>query len=76
MVTQFNKCDTTKWSSMPIRKVFKGTFIVAGGYDRSEGNGAEEFGASDLVDYGRLFLANPDVSKICLILYARHCAWV
>lgn len=63
MVTQFNKCDTTKWSLMPIRKVFKGTFIVAGGYDRSEGNGAIACGAADLVAYGRLFLANPDLPK-------------
>ncbi|XP_058725443.1 putative 12-oxophytodienoate reductase 11 [Vicia villosa] len=63
MVTQFNKSDTTKWSLMPIRKVFKGTFIVAGGYDRSEGNRAIESGAADLVAYGRLFLANPDLPK-------------
>jgi len=69
---------------MPIRKVFKGTFIVAGGYDRSEGNRTKEYGASNLVDYGRLFLTNPDLSKICELnvdeinhlLYARHYAWI
>ncbi|CAI8606507.1 unnamed protein product [Vicia faba] len=63
MVTQFNKSNTTKWSLMPIRKAFKGTFIVAGGYDRSEGNSAIASGAADLVAYGRLFLANPDLPK-------------
>ncbi|XP_020217034.1 putative 12-oxophytodienoate reductase 11 [Cajanus cajan] len=57
MVTQVN----TKWSLLPIRKVFKGTFIVAGGYNRSEGNEAISSGAADLVAYGRLFLANPDL---------------
>jgi 12-oxophytodienoic acid reductase len=63
MVTQFNKSDTTKWSLKPIREVFKGTFIVAGGYDRNEGNYAIACGAADLVAYGRLFLANPDLPK-------------
>ncbi|RDX60481.1 putative 12-oxophytodienoate reductase 11 [Mucuna pruriens] len=60
MVTQFHKFDT-KCSLTPIRKVFKGTFIVAGGYDRSEGNEAIAGSAADLVAYGRLFLANPDL---------------
>ncbi|QCD98770.1 12-oxophytodienoic acid reductase [Vigna unguiculata] len=60
MVTQFEKFDT-KWSLTPMRKAFKGTFIVAGGYDRSEGNQAISSAAADLVAYGRLFLANPDL---------------
>lgn len=65
MVTQFHKSDSnthTKGSLMPIRKVFNGTFIVAGGYDnRSEGNRVIACDAADLVAYGRLFLANPDL---------------
>ncbi|XP_019449517.1 PREDICTED: putative 12-oxophytodienoate reductase 11 isoform X2 [Lupinus angustifolius] len=60
MVTQFQKFDT-KWSLMPIRKAFNGTFIVAGGYNRSEGNQVIASGDADLVAYGRLFLANPDL---------------
>ena len=60
MVTQFRKFDT-KWSLLPIRKVFNGTFIVAGGYNRSEGNPVIASHAADLVAYGRLFLANPDL---------------
>jgi 12-oxophytodienoic acid reductase len=63
MVKELHKSDTTKWSLMPIRKVFKGTFIVAGGYDRCEGNDAIANGATDLVAYGWLFLANPDLPK-------------
>ncbi|KAG4966655.1 hypothetical protein JHK85_041630 [Glycine max] len=62
MVTQFHKFDGTKSSLTPIRKAFKdGTFIVAGGYDRNEGNEAISCAAADLVAYGRLFLANPDL---------------
>ncbi|KAL9330396.1 hypothetical protein ACSQ67_000006 [Phaseolus vulgaris] len=60
MVTQFQKFDTN-WSLTPMREAFKGTFIVAGGYDRSEGNQAISTAAADLVAYGRLFLANPDL---------------
>ncbi|KAI7734310.1 hypothetical protein M8C21_011679 [Ambrosia artemisiifolia] len=45
-------------SLVPMRKVFKGTFISAGGYDMEESENR-----TDLVAYGRLFLANPDLSK-------------
>ncbi|KAF8725589.1 hypothetical protein HU200_020127 [Digitaria exilis] len=48
---------------LPFRKAFKGTFIAAGGYDREEGNKVVEEGYTDLVSYGRLFLANPDLPK-------------
>ncbi|GJN35976.1 hypothetical protein PR202_gb24797 [Eleusine coracana subsp. coracana] len=46
-----------------FRKAFKGTFIAAGGYDREEGNKVVEEGYTDLVSFGRLFLANPDLPK-------------
>ncbi|CAL5046770.1 unnamed protein product [Urochloa decumbens] len=45
---------------LPFRKAFNGTFIAAGGYDKEEGNKAVAEGYTDLVAYGRLFLANPD----------------
>ncbi|XP_073116016.1 putative 12-oxophytodienoate reductase 11 [Elaeis guineensis] len=48
---------------LPMRKAFKGTFIAAGGYDREEGNKVVEEGYTDLVAYGRWFLANPDLPK-------------
>ncbi|RRT68306.1 hypothetical protein B296_00005771, partial [Ensete ventricosum] len=48
---------------LPMRQAFKGTFIVAGGYDREEGNRVVAEGYTDLVAYGRLFLANPDLPK-------------
>lgn len=46
---------------LPFRKAFQGTFIVSGGYDQEEGNTAVTDGYGDLVAYGRLFLANPDL---------------
>ncbi|KAM0847204.1 hypothetical protein ACQ4PT_055162 [Festuca glaucescens] len=48
---------------LPYRKAFKGTFIAAGGYDREEGGKAVTEGYTDLVAFGRLFLANPDLPK-------------
>ncbi|CAK7327827.1 unnamed protein product [Dovyalis caffra] len=50
-------------SLLPMRKAFNGTFIVAGGYDRDEGNKAVAENYSDLVAYGRVFLANPDLPR-------------
>uniref|UniRef100_A0A452XJM2 NADH:flavin oxidoreductase/NADH oxidase N-terminal domain-containing protein n=1 Tax=Aegilops tauschii subsp. strangulata TaxID=200361 RepID=A0A452XJM2_AEGTS len=47
----------------PYRDAFGGTFIAAGGYDREEGNKAVREGYADLVAFGRLFLANPDLPK-------------
>uniref|UniRef100_A0A0E0G8A0 NADH:flavin oxidoreductase/NADH oxidase N-terminal domain-containing protein n=1 Tax=Oryza nivara TaxID=4536 RepID=A0A0E0G8A0_ORYNI len=46
-----------------FRKVFAGTFIVAGGYNREEGNRAVSQGYTDLVAYGKWFLANPDLPR-------------
>ncbi|KAJ0975039.1 hypothetical protein J5N97_017004 [Dioscorea zingiberensis] len=46
-----------------MRQAFNGTFIASGGYDRDEGNKAVAEGYVDLVSYGRLFLANPDLPK-------------
>ncbi|KAI7758181.1 hypothetical protein M8C21_015291 [Ambrosia artemisiifolia] len=50
-------------SLVPMRKAFKGTFISAGGYDMEDGNKAVAENRTDLVAYGRLFLANPDLPK-------------
>ncbi|KAM0858018.1 hypothetical protein ACQ4PT_048073 [Festuca glaucescens] len=48
---------------LPFRKAFKGTFMVNGGYDRGEGDKAIADGYADLVAYGRIFLANPDLPE-------------
>ncbi len=44
-----------------FRRIYKGTLITNGGYDRDEGNRVIEDGEADLVSYGKLFLANPDL---------------
>uniref|UniRef100_A0A0E0DER3 NADH:flavin oxidoreductase/NADH oxidase N-terminal domain-containing protein n=1 Tax=Oryza meridionalis TaxID=40149 RepID=A0A0E0DER3_9ORYZ len=46
-----------------VREAFAGTLMVGGGYDREEGNWAVAGGYADLVVYGRLFLANPDLPR-------------
>lgn len=48
---------------LPMKKAFNGAFIVAGGYDREEGNKVVADGYADLVAYGRLFISNPDLVK-------------
>ncbi|OIV89716.1 hypothetical protein TanjilG_03814 [Lupinus angustifolius] len=55
--------DQCPHSLVPMRKAFNGTFIAAGGYDREDGNKVVEENRADLVAYGRLFLANPDLPK-------------
>ncbi|XP_062098367.1 putative 12-oxophytodienoate reductase 11 [Humulus lupulus] len=53
--------DETPHSLVPMRKAFNGAFIVAGGYGKEDGNNALAENRTDLVAYGRPFLANPDL---------------
>lgn len=53
----------THYTLEPARKAFKGTFLVAGGYNRENGNAVIESGGADLVVYGRWFLSNPDLPQ-------------
>ncbi|XP_052202704.1 12-oxophytodienoate reductase 1-like isoform X2 [Diospyros lotus] len=53
----------TQDSLMPMRKAFNGTFMVAAGFNREEGNKAVAQNHADLVAYGRWFLANPDLPR-------------
>jgi len=46
-----------------FRPIFKRTLITAGGYTRETGEAVLADGDADLVAYGRLFLANPDLPK-------------
>ena len=62
MKTVGEKCESPH-SLLPMRKAFRGTFIVAGGYDREDGNNAVAENRADLVAYGCVFLANPDLPK-------------
>ncbi|PON33915.1 NADH:flavin oxidoreductase/NADH oxidase [Parasponia andersonii] len=62
MKTEGEKGETP-YSLVSMRKAFKGTFIVAGAYNREDGNQAVAENHADLIAYGRLFLANPDLPK-------------
>ncbi|RZC54019.1 hypothetical protein C5167_012875, partial [Papaver somniferum] len=57
------EAQETPHSSLPMRKAFKGSFISAGGYKKDDGNKVVEEDHADLIAYGRLFLANPDLPK-------------
>ena len=46
-----------------IRKKFEGTLILNGGYDAGSATEAVEKGIADLVAFGVLFLANPDLPE-------------
>ncbi|CAI7838542.1 unnamed protein product [Closterium sp. NIES-53] len=47
----------------PFRRAFSNTLIKAGGHTRESGNIAIASGAADLVAYGRIFMANPDLPR-------------
>lgn len=53
--------DTPNRVSPLLRKIFKGTYIVNGGYNAETGNAAILSGEADLVAFGVAFLANPDL---------------
>lgn len=46
-----------------LRKVFNGTIIVAGGFQREDAAEIIEKGDADLVAFGRNYIANPDLVK-------------
>ena len=44
-----------------FRHCYKGTFIAAGGHTKKSGIEALERNHADLICYGRIYLANPDL---------------
>lgn len=46
-----------------FRPLYSGTLIANGGYDRDKGDAAIASGNADLVSFGVLFLANPDLPE-------------
>lgn len=46
-----------------FRPIYKGTLITNGSYDKETGNTILASGDADLVSFGKLFLANPDLPK-------------
>jgi N-ethylmaleimide reductase len=49
--------------SSHFRPIFNGTIISAGGHDRESGNALLAEGSADLIAYGRLYIANPDLPE-------------
>lgn len=47
-------------SKQALRAAFKGTFILAGGFDRASAEAVLAEGRADLIAFGRPFIANPD----------------
>jgi N-ethylmaleimide reductase len=47
----------------PLKERFQGTLIVNGGYDKSRGDAVLASGAADLVAFGTLYIANPDLPE-------------
>jgi N-ethylmaleimide reductase len=45
------------------RQIYQGTLITNGGYDNLKGDRILASGDADLVSFGKLFLANPDLPK-------------
>jgi len=46
-----------------FRKIYKGVYMTASGYDRAEAIRVVEDGTADLVAFGRDFISNPDLVK-------------
>jgi 12-oxophytodienoic acid reductase len=60
---QFTGEIETEDSLWPIRRAFTGSLLAAGGFNEELGNDAIRSGRADLVVFGRLFLANPDLPQ-------------
>lgn len=44
-----------------LRRIYNGVYMTNAGYDKARGNAAVAEGKADLIAYGVLFLANPDL---------------
>ena len=49
------------FNEQELRDAFKGTFIANAGYDRNRALAALQSGDADLIAFGSLFIANPDL---------------
>src|SRR5260370_27245957 len=46
-----------------MRKAYRGTLIIAGGFNRDTAEAWLQHGRADLIAFGRKFLANPDLPE-------------
>ncbi|WP_013325010.1 alkene reductase [Gloeothece verrucosa] len=55
--------DGSRLGVKHFRSIYQGTLITAGGYTRETGEAVLQTGDADLVAYGRIFIANPDLPQ-------------
>lgn len=53
--------DPTALLAPLLRREFKGTFMLGGGYDQASGEAVLQAGGADFIAYGILFICNPDL---------------
>jgi len=51
------------WVAPQLREAFRGPFILNGGFNRETANAALAQGKADLISFGSLYLANPDLPE-------------
>ena len=56
-------CGALNHTTKKVREIYKGTYMTNGGYDRDSAELVLEACDADLVSFGRLFLANPDLPE-------------
>ena len=56
-------CGALNPITKKLRGIYKGTYMTNGGYDRHRAERVLETADADLVSFGRLFLANPDLPE-------------
>lgn len=72
--------DQAPVASGLLRKIYKGTIIAAGGFDREGAEAILQRGDADLVAFGRFFTSNPDLPErlrrnLPLTPYHREAFW-
>lgn len=63
--TEADKSHDPRWDAIMrlIRRRFTGVLMLAGGYDQASAERALAEGRGDIIAFGRLFLANPDLPR-------------
>ena len=65
----FHLMEPNQWGSDTgldaafFRRIYQGTLMVNGDYNREKGNAVLQSGNADLISFGRTFIANPDLPK-------------
>lgn len=72
--------DAAPVAAVFLRKIYKGSMLVAGGFDRSGAESILERGDADAVAFGRFFTSNPDLPErlrrnLPLTPYERDAFW-